>query len=244
MLNQRDDFSIQTKDLLSKKVGMKCSNPNCRKVTCAANSNSKKYTNIGVASHICAASKGGPRYESGMSSEERKSFENGIWLCQSCSKLIDSDIGIYTKDLLFTWKNIAEQYAMVEIQTTVPPKDYLEDKDLIKFFIECFDRSAFQDDIYQEGHMENFSKAIEDTIITLNTGILRNRNGDILKKSNGKSFIKNPLWREKLNTISDMLSSMQRRLNLAKEANMYSQFGEGLNVYYCFYTLLMFFYNI
>ena len=42
--------------------------------------------------HICAAAQGGPRYDASMTPEERKSFENGIWLCQSCSKLIDTDI--------------------------------------------------------------------------------------------------------------------------------------------------------
>lgn len=234
MANQRDDFSVQVKELLAKRVGMKCSNPNCRKLTCAANSNNEKYTNIGVASHICAAAKGGPRYDKDMTSEERKSFENGIWLCQSCSKLIDSDIDIYNKDLLLTWKNIAEQYAMAEVQSNVTPSDLNEDKQLIMFFVECFERPAFQDDIHQEGHMEDFDKAIEDTIIALNTGILRTRDGVILKKSCGKSAIKNPIWREKFNTISDMLSSMRRRLNLAKEDKMYSKYGNGFNVSYCF----------
>ena len=32
---------------------------------------------------------------------------------------------------------------------------------------------AFQDDIHQEGRMEDFDKAIEDTLIALNTGVLR-----------------------------------------------------------------------
>ena len=30
-------------------------------------------------------------YDESMTTEERKSFDNGIWLCQSCSKLIDTD---------------------------------------------------------------------------------------------------------------------------------------------------------
>ena len=62
-----------------------------------------------------------------------------------------------------------------------------EDKELIKFFVQCFDRPAFQDRIYQEGRMEDFDKAIEDTIIALNTGVLRTRDGSILKKADGKS---------------------------------------------------------
>ena len=61
-----------------------------------------------------------------------------------------------------------------------------EDKELIKFFVQCFDRPAFQDRIYQEGRMEDFDKAIEDTIIALNTGVLRTRDGSILKKCRRK----------------------------------------------------------
>lgn len=234
MANKRDDFSTPTKELLAKRVGMRCSNPDCRKLTCAANSDSEKYTNIGVAAHICAAAEGGPRYEKGMMSEERKAFENGIWLCQSCSKLIDSDISTYTKELLFTWKNIAEQYAMVEVQSNVPPKNFYEDKEMIMFFVQCFERPAFQDDIHQEGHMEDFDRALEDTIIALNTGILRTRDGELLKQCGGKSAVKNPLWREKLDTISDMLSSMRRRLKIAKDDKLYSQYGMGFDVTYCF----------
>lgn len=59
------------------------------------------------------------------------------------------------------------------------------DKEIIKFFVQCFDRPAFHDKIYQEGSMEDFDKAIEDTIIALNTGILRARDGSILKQSEG-----------------------------------------------------------
>ena len=88
-------------------VGRRCSNPACRKLTCGANTNPEKITNIGVAAHICAAAQGGPRYDASMTPEERKSFENGIWLCQSCSKLIDTDITRYPKELLQSWKQLA-----------------------------------------------------------------------------------------------------------------------------------------
>ena len=57
--------------------------------------------------------------------------------------------------------------------------------------MQCFDRPAFQDRIYQEGRMEDFDRAIEDTIIALNTGVLRTRDGSILKKADGKSSVVN-----------------------------------------------------
>lgn len=134
MANNRDDFSLATKELLANRVGRKCSNPSCRKLTCGANTDPLKITNIGVASHICAAAKGGPRYDESMTTEERKSFDNGIWLCQSCSKLIDTDTARYTKEVLHRWKKIAEELAILEVEMVLPTQSFEEDKDLIKFF--------------------------------------------------------------------------------------------------------------
>ncbi len=59
MKNARDDFSLETKRLLANRVGMKCSNPKCQKVTCCASTDPNGVTNIGVAAHICAAAKMG-----------------------------------------------------------------------------------------------------------------------------------------------------------------------------------------
>ena len=212
----RDDFSQRTKDLLANRVGWKCSNPNCRKATRGAGIGKENIINIGVASHITAASKGGPRYDENITSQERASAENGIWLCQSCSKLIDSDVNRYTIAKLKKWKEISEQMAVLDLEEATAEEQH-EDKELIKFFVQCFDRPAFQDRIYQEGRMEDFDKAIEDTIIALNTGVLRTRDGSILKKADGKSSVVNIEWREKLNTICDMLVALRKRLKIAKD---------------------------
>ena len=129
-----------------------------------------------------------------MTPEERKSSENGIWLCQSCSKLIDTDTTRYSKAVLLEWKKAAELSALSEIEKISPIQSMEEDKAIIKFFVQCFDRPAFQDDIYQEGRMEDFDKAIEDTLIALNTGVMRTRDGEKLKQAEGKSAIQNPIW--------------------------------------------------
>lgn len=191
------------------------------------------YHEHGGASHITAASKRGPRYDENMTAQERKFFENGIWLCKSCSKLIDSDEMRYTVGKLKKWKELSEQMAVLELEeATVSKND--EDKELIIFFVQCFDKLAFHDRICQEGRMEEFDKAIENTIIALNTGVLKTRDGSILKKSEGKSAIVNLEWREKLDTICDMLVVLRKRLKIAKEAGAYSTYGEG-EVMYCFY---------
>ena len=106
-MKMRDDFSEKVKQSLAHRVGFNCSNPNCRKPTSGpSDEGDDKHINIGVAAHICAASERGPRYDSSMSSQKRSSVANGIWLCQSCSRLVDSDTNRYTKELLLEWKKI------------------------------------------------------------------------------------------------------------------------------------------
>lgn len=117
MQRNRDDFPQKVKDLLAKRAGFRCSNPACRHITIGANSNPQKTTNIGVASHISAAAQGGPRYSSEISSDERSSIENAIWLCQTCSVLIDRDSEKYTVDILKNWKVNAEKASMEAVNT-------------------------------------------------------------------------------------------------------------------------------
>lgn len=114
----RDDFPKKIKDLLASRVGYRCSNPKCKKVTVGPNTNLNKSVSIGVASHIFAAAEGGPRFDPGMQVNIRKSFENGIWLCQNCAKLIDSDLKKYTPEFLRDWKETAEHWALAEVQGT------------------------------------------------------------------------------------------------------------------------------
>lgn len=108
MKKNRDDFSKSTKEIMAKRVGYLCSNPKCRKLTIGSNEEDMKSTSIGIAAHITAASEGGPRYEPGLTADQRCHISNGIWLCSSCAKLIDTDINNYSVQLLNTWKKQAE----------------------------------------------------------------------------------------------------------------------------------------
>lgn len=105
----RDNFSKTIKDILAKRVGYLCSNPNCMRATSGPNEDEKKATSIGVASHITAASEGGPRYDNNLTPLERKDINNGIWLCHNCSVLIDRDPDKYSVELLKEWKQKAEE---------------------------------------------------------------------------------------------------------------------------------------
>lgn len=116
MVNTRDDFLIKTKELLAKRVGYRCSNPSCNQLTSGPHVDKNKSVNIGVAAHITAASPNGPRHNPSISTEDRKSYSNGIWLCQKCGKLIDNDSSRYTIELLNQWKLKAEHSATEELE--------------------------------------------------------------------------------------------------------------------------------
>ena len=147
-----------------------------------------------------------------------------------------ADTKRYTTELLHAWKRIAEEYPIVEVASTSPENVVDNDIALIKFYVQCFDRPAFQDDINQEGRMEDFDKAIEDTIIALNTGILRTRDGTIMKQAEGKSAIINTMWRQKLDSIGDMLVTIRRRLKIAEEEKEYTKSNSnGYEIFYCFH---------
>lgn len=105
MEKRRDDFLKPVIRLLKERSGYKCSNPQCRVVTNGAG------LNTGVAAHIRAAAPLGPRYDINMTPEERRSYQNGIWLCQTCSKIIDNDVSFYTINILNEWKRLAEEDA-------------------------------------------------------------------------------------------------------------------------------------
>lgn len=111
----RDDFSAGTKELLAKRVGFACSNPECLQVTSGPQADPAGAVNIGVAAHISAASPGGARYDADLSPEQRTDSSNGIWLCQTCAKLIDNDPIRFSRAVLEGWKRAAERLAAIKL---------------------------------------------------------------------------------------------------------------------------------
>lgn len=115
----RDDFSAATKKAVANRAGNRCSNPTCRLLTNRPDpAHIDKFLNLGVASHISAASPGGPRYDAVMSPERRRSAENAIWLCRTCSKVIDDSPEAFTLEGLQAWKRNAEIAASRDSKVT------------------------------------------------------------------------------------------------------------------------------
>jgi hypothetical protein len=116
----RDNFKTLVIEKLKARVAMRCSNPTCRVPTSAGTENIENAINIGVAAHIYAASPLGPRYSKKMTSSERASIDNAIWLCSNCSIEIDRDVKKYTVSKLHEWKKTAETSAKNELGKKLP----------------------------------------------------------------------------------------------------------------------------
>ncbi len=109
MGSRRDDFRAQVKSELARRVNYHCSI--CDAQTVGPKTGTDKSFSIGKAAHIKAAAPGGPRYDPDQTAEERRSIQNGIWACSSCSEVIDRDERAYTVADLWLLKEEAEQLA-------------------------------------------------------------------------------------------------------------------------------------
>ena len=112
---KRDEFPLRVKRNLAARVNNRCSNPDCKAQTTGPHSDPAQSVNIGVAAHITAASVNGPRYDPSLTAEQRRSDENGIWLCQNHAKLVDDDDRTYSVEELRAWKEKAEALAKAEL---------------------------------------------------------------------------------------------------------------------------------
>jgi len=117
----RDNFTKLTITEIAKAVGYRCSNPDCMRPTVGANAEQDGLITIGVAAHIHAASPGGPRYDPAQTREQRRGKNNGIWLCQSCGRLIDADPKRFSTEVLSGWKRAAQERAFRELLNAGSP---------------------------------------------------------------------------------------------------------------------------
>lgn len=111
-MKNEDSFTLPVKRKLAERVAWRCSFPNCGVITIGPKrGDNSESMNLGEAAHICAKSPKGPRYDPSMSSEQRKSIKNGIWMCRVHAAFIDSDFKEFSAQTLILWKEQAEEQA-------------------------------------------------------------------------------------------------------------------------------------
>jgi len=112
----RTQFSKSTKREIASRAGNQCSYLNCTQRTAAADFTDQGVLQAGRAAHIYSASPGGPRGQGGLTSEELKHHQNGIWLCIKHGDLIDSNNGIgHPAEKLFSYKRLHEHRVQKEV---------------------------------------------------------------------------------------------------------------------------------
>ncbi|WP_423840995.1 hypothetical protein ONE56_15445 [Vibrio mytili] len=106
----------KTKKALASRAGFRCSFPGCDAVTVGPSEESDTaISNVGVACHITAAADGpgARRFDPDLSPEQRRSIQNGIWMCGKHSIEIDRDEVRFTVEKLKHWKIMAEEKAKI-----------------------------------------------------------------------------------------------------------------------------------
>ncbi len=103
------EFTENTKEVLARRAGQRCSNPSCGRPTSVAHTDANRAIMLGEAAHIFGKNPGSKRFDPNMTDEQRGSITNGIWLCSTCHKLIDTDEAKYKSAILFSWKSENEK---------------------------------------------------------------------------------------------------------------------------------------
>lgn len=99
--NSRDSVPFAQIRILLSRSGNVCAYPDCkRELVLDSKGPGGPAKSIGKVAHICAASPGGPRYDSAMSSSERVSAANLIYLCSDHHDMIDTQVVVHPTELL------------------------------------------------------------------------------------------------------------------------------------------------
>ncbi|MEM5458488.1 HNH endonuclease [Paraburkholderia phytofirmans] len=101
---KRINFPKETVRQIAFEAHLFCSNPECCRFTSYSTTEAKARA-IAEAAHINAASEDGPRPGDVRTEEELKSATNGIWLCDTCHRLIDDDPSRFPESRLREWKS-------------------------------------------------------------------------------------------------------------------------------------------
>jgi len=94
--------TIPLKDwkILCSKSGNRCAIPTCHKELVVNNTENNHNSLIGVGAHIKGENHGSARYDSSMTDNQRNCYDNMIFLCGNCHKVIDDQPNIYTIEKL------------------------------------------------------------------------------------------------------------------------------------------------
>lgn len=146
-------------------------------------------------------------------------IDNAIALCPNCHNEVHTSYApgrttrAYTPEELREHIKRTKSLVMKEKRWKRGSNEWEHDEKLIRFYAQCFDRPAFTTPFLGEFSYVNFDRAMEDTILALNTGYWRTRDGDVIARGEGKSQVINPKWRQQLENLVMKLDDIRAVLN-------------------------------
>lgn len=121
----REEFSIPTKKIIASRAGYKCSYPDCNKTLIGPGDMNNNFVIIGECAHIFSAKPDGPRGDGGLTKEQIKRPENGIFLCRNHHKIVDDKMNNYSSDILIRFKSRHEFFISAELGEYLYPINWI-----------------------------------------------------------------------------------------------------------------------
>jgi len=148
-------------------------------------------------------------------------IDNAIPLCPNCHDEVHSGYTsgrttrAYTPDELKRHRTRTIELAQKAAEWSPGSSLWEEDRDLILFYAQALDRSAFRTHFHEEMSFADFDQAMEDTLLALNTGYWRTRDGTVLGRSKGKVNLINEEWHRKMDDVVHHIENIRSRFRQA-----------------------------
>ena len=99
--------NIPKRDLkiLCSRSGNRCAMPTCRTKLVADKTDNDRDSIIGEVAHIKGEKPSSARYDSSMTDQDRNCYDNLIFVCGNCHKIIDDQPNTYTVEKLHYMKS-------------------------------------------------------------------------------------------------------------------------------------------
>ena len=121
--------------ILCSKSGGRCAISTCHKELVVNKTEKDKNSLIGVGAHIKGEKPDSARYEDGMTDKERNCYDNLIFVCGNCHKVIDDQPNTYTVEKLHEIKMTHEKWIIESTEKEVINVTFSELRGVTKYLI-------------------------------------------------------------------------------------------------------------
>ena len=161
-------------------------------------------------------------------------YENAIPLCPNCHDEVHAGYApgrvsrLFTPDELLQHLERTKVLANTQAHLRPGSEAWLADTERLRFFSKCLDRPAFRHHFHQELSFSDFDQAMEDTLLAINTGYWRTRDGEVIERAEGKAHLVNPEWRTLLDRVAQLVGTVRIELRQALSLDrMLFEHGRG-----------------